>query len=277
MPPCLLTGGRINSARFPELYLANADGSAPRNLTRHPGEDTDGAWSPDGRRIVFVSNRSGNDDLYTMDADGANVRPLTSDPVRETSPCWSPRGMRIAFCSVPGAPDAVEIYAVDVDGSNRENLTKNTDFDADPVWSPDGKQLLFTSQRGGAGYQLYVMDADGSNVRPVPAIRDGETGMTFPTWTPDKDRILLADAADGALELFRYDLAGQNRTQLTRLKGFNMYPTSSPDGKQVAFYHWDDETKPGALWVTDSAGTSQSQLTDEIGPFFFGRPSWQPR
>jgi len=75
----------------------NADGSHPTRLTDHPGDDQHPAWSPDGRRIAFNSERYGPEasfDIYTMAADGSDLRRITGEPGLEEYPRWSPDGQR---------------------------------------------------------------------------------------------------------------------------------------------------------------------------------------
>lgn len=262
-----------------ELYVANADGTDPKNLTNHPSNDVCGAWSPDGKQITFFSDRGGTDDLYVMNADGSQVRQLTSGPGRETAPTWSADGKKIAFVQGGTPLETAEICVVSATGGDPINLTNNNVFDGDLAWSPDGKQILFASTRDGQGrdFSLYLMNTDGTNPHAVPGRKDPRKGLTFPDWFPDGKRIVFADHSEDALELFAGDLDGENRKQLTKMKGYNIYPSCSPDGKQIAFYHWDDDTKPGSLWVVDSEGNAQSQLVEEIGPFFIGRPDWKPQ
>ena len=77
----------------------NADGSDPERLTRSPGFDARPAWSPDGTRIAFTSNRDANYDIYVMNADGSNPRNVTSDPARDDHAAWHPDGRQLIFVS----------------------------------------------------------------------------------------------------------------------------------------------------------------------------------
>lgn len=80
-----------------DFYRMNVDGSNVVQLTALPGYGHSPTWSPDGSRLVFVSNRSGSLDLYVMNVGGANVQQVTSSPERETLPSWSPDGETILY------------------------------------------------------------------------------------------------------------------------------------------------------------------------------------
>jgi Tol biopolymer transport system component len=114
----------------------NADGSGQRSLTRNAADDHvhTGGWSPDGRRIVFHSNRGGNRDIYVMNADGSGQRNLTSNPAADLFAAWSPDGTQIVFTRRVGLGNP-EIYVMNADGSGQRNLTRNLGGAA-PAWAP---------------------------------------------------------------------------------------------------------------------------------------------
>jgi Tol biopolymer transport system component len=146
----------------PEIYVMDADGKNPRNLTNNPARDWYASWSPDGRMIAFISKRDGNYEVYVMDADGKNPRRLTNHPAEEWSPSWSPDGRMIGFTSKRDGN--YEAYVMDADGKNPRNLTNHPASDWAGSWSPDGRMIAFRSNRDG-NYEIYVMDADGKNER----------------------------------------------------------------------------------------------------------------
>ena len=115
-----------------EIYVMDADGRNPVNLTNRPGWDSAADWSPDGEKIVFFSHRGGQSDIYVMDADGANVVNLTNHPAEDRVPAWSPNGQWIAFQS--SRDGNWEIYVMDADGKNQTRVTNHPDTDGSPGW-----------------------------------------------------------------------------------------------------------------------------------------------
>jgi hypothetical protein len=213
-------GTRIVFVRFEEsgeqIYVMNADGSNPVQLT----DDADGGfqptWSPDGSRIAFVSGREDDDlEIYVMDADGFNVERLTTAPGLEFVPKWSPDGSTIAFQSQRTGED--EIFLMDADGSNPRNLTDQQADGTEPAWSPDGTRLVFRSTRDNVEGELYLINPDATGLQRLTT-RAGEEHR--PDWSPDGSRIAFDDGGD----LWTINVDGSDLVQLTDSPGTENFP-----------------------------------------------------
>ena len=277
-----------------EIYVMDADGGNQRRLTNNPGRDRSPSWSPDGKRIVFVSNKDGhvrNDrptaEIYVMDADGGNQRNLTNNPDRDISPSWSPDGKRIAFVSdraVDGgeAVHNYEIYVMDADGGNLQRLTNNLTEDEYPSWSPDGKRIAFSARRDGhfenelgITYEIYVMDTDGENEQRLTENRNNDWN---PSWSPDGKRIAFMSDRKGdavSFDIYIMNADGGNQQKLTNNRGWDGSPSWSPDGKRIAFMSYRDRNRVGhntEIYVMDADGGNLQNLTNN--PHADASPAW---
>jgi Tol biopolymer transport system component len=205
-----------------EVYVMDADGSNPTNLTNNAAWDVYPAWSPDGTRIAFVSDRDGSYEIYVMDADGSNPRNLTNNAVWDGDPAWSPDGMQIAF--VTGRDGNDEIYVMNADGSNPRNLTNSAAGDDEFAWSPDGAHMAFVTGRDGND-EIYIMDADGSN---PTNLSNHLTWDLYPVWSPDGTQIAFRSTRDGAGDVYVVDADGSNLTNLTDNTALDYSPAWSP-------------------------------------------------
>jgi hypothetical protein len=218
-----------------EIYLMQPDGSAPRNLTQHPASDTWPAWSPDGSQLAFISDRDGNDELYVMRADGSGVRRLTERATPERQPAWSPDGTRIAFASDLGA--STDIFVLRLDASNRpapRNLTNAPAVNEAPAWSPDGTQIAFVSSRDDGEWEVYTMQADGSDQRNLTNTNLGDD--RDPAWSPDGRRIAFVSTRDGSWDIFTMQADGSDQRQYTRTFSDEGHPAWSPDGAHLLYH-----------------------------------------
>jgi sugar lactone lactonase YvrE len=141
----------------PELFLVHADSSNPHALPGSPEYDGQGRISPDGRQIVFVSERqpSGRGDIYLMNLDGSNVRRLTFDSAADVNPAWSPDGQWIVFSSNRNRQSAYDLYIMAADGNNQCQLTRGSDSEGQPVWSPDGSWIAYVSLTERQVYRIH--------------------------------------------------------------------------------------------------------------------------
>jgi TolB protein len=153
------------------VSIMNADGSGQHRVPHTDGGEYP-SWSPDGDRIVFNSNLTGDHVMYIVDVDGSHLVDLSS--VGEGWQVdWSPDGRSILFSSHRDHPDDyTDIYVMRPDGSGVERLTDARAYT--PAWSPDGSYVVFSAPG------LFVMRADGSGVTSLPIGGVGETSL--PDW-----------------------------------------------------------------------------------------------
>ncbi len=166
-----------------DVYLMRPDGTAVRRLTSLGGVDADAAWSPDGSRLVFNSDRGGAFDLYTMTPDGQDQRQLTHHEGRHgyaSYPGWSPDGSEIVYDASNSAGDsaAASIYRMAAGGGEARRVTHG--FDYRPDWSPDGSWIAFVGKRRGHT-QLFVVRPDGTDLTQLTT---GTADKDLPRWRP---------------------------------------------------------------------------------------------
>lgn len=203
----------IEPGRY-EIYLMNADGSAPRRLLQRDfGYNWAASWSPDGQQILFSSNYEGFAHLYVVGLDGSTPRRLTHEGNNFLG-AWSPDGKRIAFTSDRGGEGDNEIYIMNADGSGVEPLTSNAVDDAAPAWSPDGRYIAYHSYESGV-HNIYVYDLQQR--RSWALTREG-LPVRFPSWTPD-GRYVLATQQVGQDEYVGVVIAFPRGQIIERLPG----------------------------------------------------------
>lgn len=217
----------------PDLFLMDTTGA--KQLTGTMTQKWDGAWSPDGNRVVYISGSGRIGDMFVVDADGRNRKRLaaSSDQISHAlQPVWSPDGTKIAFTSAPGS-DNDEIYVINADGSGETRLTDNPDADYAPAWSPDGSKIAFTSGRD-KDLNIYVMDADGKNQKALTK----ETADDYaPVWSPDGKKIAFITRRDGNAEVYVMDANGEDESNVSQSPHMDeLGPASwSPDGARLLF------------------------------------------
>lgn len=284
------TAGRIafHSARSGELdiYVMNADGTDLQRLTESPGRDFEPDWSPDGKTIVFSSDRDDpeNAQLYVMNSDGSDPKALM--PFSDAdfiAPRWSPDGEWVLFHSNQAVDGEArfEIYKVRKDGTELTNLsnTPGNNFRGD--WSPDGQRIIFVSERD-SNRELYVMNADGSNqVR----LTDNQADDNRPRWSPDGSKILFEGNRDGDnTALYLMDapslvVAGpqEDKIRLLTFPGFNSQAGAwAVDGEKIVLSadRDSDSIQNWDVYIMDADATNIYRLTTD--PELDRFPAWTP-
>jgi Tol biopolymer transport system component len=263
--------------RNPEIAVAASDGGGFRLLTEAADdEDVEASWSPDGTRLLYQSDRTGDDEIWLMQGDGSGKRNITQAPrAADRLPAWSPDGTKIAFTSDRGpAHNDDEIVVMNSDGSDQTSISRSPSDDYEPSWSPDGRRVAF-ARTSGETADIWVMDADGGNqVRlTTNSARDDE-----PNWSPDGSKILFASTRTGLSSVWVMNPDGSDQHLLVRSGEIDSEPSWSPDGREIVFDRW---TKDGIDVFVANADGSDERL---VGPGCVGKcenvyppdPSWQP-
>jgi TolB protein len=165
-----------------DIFIAPTSGGGGHRLSIGRGSDNvSPTFSPDGRRIAFMSGRAGHPEIYTMDVDGTNVELLTPPEFdarsHRASPDWSPDGRSVAFHGMVG--QAFQIMTISLRDRSLKQLTSEG-RNEDPSWAPDGRHITFTSNRSGVK-QLWVIDVETGRSRQVT---HGSSDARNAAWSP---------------------------------------------------------------------------------------------
>lgn len=232
------------------------------NLTRNIAEDNMPAWSPDGKKIAFISNRDGAGEVYVMDASGANVIRLTHTPAIEYTAAWSPDGSKLIFDSERDGNR--ELYVMNADGSNQSRLTFNPSSDAGLVsFSPDGRQFVFArspsnERSANYNYDIFIMNADGGGEKQLT--RDTKFDAE-PRWSPDGKTIQFISDRDGDFEIYTINSDGTGEANLSQNSSADYFIAWTPDGKQLICMGDAEKREFNQIYVLNPDGTGRRQIT----------------
>ena len=271
-----------------EIWMMNGDGSHPLRLTRNTTDDLGAVWSPDGKTIAFYGVQftpdssgqlvAGPPQIFLIDVATRVQRPLVNErgvTVQGRFPSWSPDGLTIGFDTAgPGSNIAV----INLDGTAFKQLTHEASARSiRPDWSPDGRKIAFARGPNG-NEQIYVMNADGSN---VVRLTDPDSGgnANAPDWSPDGRRIVFQSNRDSTdqtnqarnHEIYVMNADGSDQRRLTTYPLQDEDPDWSPDGLMIAF---ERASKPGIdqVFVMTADGGQPTPLT--ALPSANGHPGW---
>ncbi len=212
-----------------ELVVADADGHNPQTVVRNAQPILSPSWSPDARRLAYVSFASGRSQIVVQNLYTGQNRVVSADKGINGAPDFSPDGRSLAVSlSRSGSP---EIWVIDLESGQPRQLTHHWAINTEPVWSPDGQRIYFTSDRAGQP-QIYVMNADGSEIERVT--RDGRYNSRASIGL--EERYLAVVFSDGDSD-FRIAIHDRETGQLRVLSDGRLdeSPSFAPNGSMVLY------------------------------------------
>jgi TolB protein len=235
--------------------------SIPYQLTY--AVNADPSFSPDGRKMVFITVVSGVEQLFIADSDAKHAVQITTDPVDHEDPAWSPDGRKIAFVST--AKDHETIYTMNADGSAWEAMTPPDQRAIHPSWSRDGSEIIYCTDDDLAPPRKNDADIIVVDVK-TKARKTLITGgvNTYPTWSPDMKTIAYRHMiGEMNSEIFAADSDGSHIRNLTNHPAFDGWPAWSPDGKRIAFA--SNRNSSYQIFVMDSDGANVALVANTEG------------
>lgn len=201
-----------------EIYTASPDGKNIKNLTNSPGYDAEATVSPNGKKVIFTSERDGDLELYSMDTNGKNIKQLTNEPGYDGGAFYSPDNKMIVYRgSHPTDPKLIErdkqllkehmivpltfeVWVMNADGSSKRQVTKLGAASFAPFFTPDGKRIVFCTNYFATdprkrNFDLAIINIDGTGLERVTF---NETFDGFPMFSPDGKKLVFASNRNAA-------------------------------------------------------------------------------
>ena len=240
-----------------DLYLKKINGTALQQLTDDPGNDVMPAFSEDGQRIAFASDRAGNWDIYMMDTTGGQAVQLTNDLTHDLSPSFSPDGKQLVYCTYGAQSGQWELVVVDVDNPATKRFIGYGLF---PDWSPADNRILFqrARERGTRWFSIWTVElVNGEGLRPTEIAVSSNAATISPTWSPDAKHLAFSTIIDPDSEkqinpvqadIWILKADGSGRTNLTTSQFANLHPAWAKDG---SIYFVSNRAKNGVenIWA----------------------------
>ncbi len=220
-----------------------------------------GDISPDGRRLLVGSDRSGNQDIWVLPAQGGAMTQLTTNPTDDGPARWSPDGREIAFRSRRSGN--LDLWVMPAEGGPARQLTSDPERDSRATWSPDGTEIAFVSYRSGNA-DIWVVSADGGEPRQVT---DHPGGDQHVAWSPDGKWLVFQSLGRGS-HLWRIPASGGEAEPLTGGRDFTT--RWSPDGKEIYFVRPTDiDVNIWAVSLTDGREYPVTDFSGRHGSLFW--------
>ncbi len=247
------------------LMVADQDGHDPHTLVRQKAPLLSPAWSPNGKKIAYVSLANHHSAVYVQNVESGRAVKVASKSGLNSAPAWSPDGKKLALSlSIHGQPD---IYILNLENGDLTQVTSSQAIDTEPAWAPDGKSLIFTSGRGG-NPQIYRIAVSGGAARRITYNGKSNQNAVF---SPNGHSIAMVHQESHGYRIAIMKLNSGNMKIVS--KGpLDEHPSFAPNG-DILIYNSHSGSKGGILREVAIGADVHLKLKEKNG---VREPSWSP-
>ena len=260
---------RFSTAGVNDIYTVPIRGGEPRRLTFDNRGVGVWAWTPDGREIVFPSDRGGDFGLWRISVTGGPPERLTVGGDSAGQLSISRQGDRLAY--VQGLGDTniwrIELPNSKVPSNSRTKLIASTKAECGPQYSPDGRKIVFESYYSGRSAEIWVCDSEGLNAIQLTSL-DRHTGT--PRWSPDGRHIAFDSREETHSAIYVINAEGGSPRRITTGTSDDVVPSWSRDGQWIYFV--SNRTGDNQVWKVPAEGGESVQVTKKGGFAAFESP-----